>query len=227
MRVEARLLLLASFRDSIYDIVCVLFPSLTCPVQCSICDFLHDHLIIAEMNSLTASYLRLKQRMWDSAPNILPMWRSTGSRRRHCSPAPKVEDYQEGYPQFSALIATHEDFFICRNFRRTRARILLAKQDRLSSLEKQLDCIDEHESLPLFLGKMRGDRNSARTSLLAEIESSMDDYGTFPGSHCIQMYNLPMYVTSNLSHCSPCLCLCHGVWTGTYISVHLVRCYAC
>lgn len=108
---------------------------------------------------------------------ILPQWASTTSGRSGPPQAPKIEGFPEGYPQYSALIASHEDFFIFRNFRRTRARILLAKQDRLSLLEKQLDHIDEHESLPLFLGKIRGDQNIARTNLLAEIGSCMDDYG--------------------------------------------------
>ncbi|KAI0894895.1 CHAT domain-containing protein [Annulohypoxylon nitens] len=93
----------------------------------------------------------------------------------------KIEDYRSGYPQFSALIAAYNGFFICRRFCRLRARVLLLKQDRLTLLEQQLDQVDQDETMPLFLGKMRGDRNQQRTKLMAEIEACLSDYDSFLG----------------------------------------------
>ncbi|MCJ1311285.1 hypothetical protein MMC25_004956 [Agyrium rufum] len=93
-----------------------------------------------------------------------------------------VEDYRAGYPQFSALIAANEHFFISRRFLRLRARVLLAKQDRLFILEGQLDQVDQEETLPLFLGKSRSDKNTQCGSLLAEIELCLADYDSFAAS---------------------------------------------
>ena len=88
-----------------------------------------------------------------------------------------VEEYRDGYPRYCALIAANEHFFICRRFLRLRSKVLLLKQDNLCQLQQQLDDIDQNETLPLFLGKSRGDRNTDRTSLLSEISKSLDDYG--------------------------------------------------
>jgi hypothetical protein len=74
-------------------------------------------------------------------------------------------------------MGANEHFFICRRFLRLRSRLLLLKQDKLSLLEQQLDDIDQKETLPLFLGKTRGDRNIARSSLLSEISWRLNDYG--------------------------------------------------
>jgi hypothetical protein len=88
-----------------------------------------------------------------------------------------VEAYRPGYPRFTALLAAYNPFFICRRFDTLRARILLLKQDKLSSLEKRLLQIDEQETSLLFLGKSRSDRNADRLAVLAEIESCLVDYG--------------------------------------------------
>lgn len=66
---------------------------------------------------------------------------------------------------------------MCRGFNKIRARILLLKQDKLSMLEQRLEQIDQQETSPLFLGKSRCDKNTDRISLLAEIESTLVDYG--------------------------------------------------
>lgn len=58
-----------------------------------------------------------------------------------------------------------------------RARLLLQKQDRLSVLEQKLDQIDKDEVSPLFLGKLRVDRNQDRLSLLSEIDVQLAEYG--------------------------------------------------
>ncbi len=48
-------------------------------------------------------------------------------------------------------------------------------------LEQQLDEVDSQEPFSLFLGLSRSDRNTARTSLLSQIDTSLADYGTSTG----------------------------------------------
>jgi hypothetical protein len=88
-----------------------------------------------------------------------------------------VEDYRPGYPRFSALVAAHTSFQICRRFSTLRARLLLLKQDKLSRLEQQLEKIDTDERAPLFLGSSRDDTNEERSSTLSEIDRALADYG--------------------------------------------------
>ena len=90
-----------------------------------------------------------------------------------------VEDYRPGYPRFTALLSAYEPYFLCRRFSKLRARVLFLKQDRLSVLEERLERIDHEEASPLFLGKLRCDRNLERTSLLSDIESGLADYGKY------------------------------------------------
>ncbi|KAH8879228.1 hypothetical protein GQ53DRAFT_854994 [Thozetella sp. PMI_491] len=87
-----------------------------------------------------------------------------------------VEEYRDGYPRFCALTSANPHFFIYRRFMRLRSRLLSIKQDKLSMLEQQLDELDDHETRRLYLGKCRGDGNTDRVSLLAEISASIDDY---------------------------------------------------
>lgn len=106
-----------------------------------------------------------------SAPKVKPIngWLMT------CSGP--VEDYRLGYPRYTALISTYKPYMICRRFDRVRARLLLLKQDRLSTLEKCLEQADEQEGCALFLGKSRSDQNRRRQELLIDIEARMQDYG--------------------------------------------------
>ncbi|KAK0717750.1 caspase domain-containing protein [Lasiosphaeria miniovina] len=87
-----------------------------------------------------------------------------------------IEDYPLGYPRFSALIASHDSFHLCRRFSNLRARLLLLKQDRLSLLEKRLEKIDREEVELLSLGSSRDDTNSERISILVEIDAALADY---------------------------------------------------
>ncbi|ENI00758.1 hypothetical protein COCC4DRAFT_65188 [Bipolaris maydis ATCC 48331] len=93
--------------------------------------------------------------------------------------ANSIEDYRPGYPQLSALIAADSCFHICRRFSTVRARLLLIKQDKLSSLEQQLENTDYDEQAPLFLSCSRLDRNSKRLALLDEIDTRLADYDAF------------------------------------------------
>ena len=58
-----------------------------------------------------------------------------------------------------------------------RARILLLKQDEISSLESQLDHVDREETRELFLGNARRDNNVDRRTLLTKLEAVLHSYG--------------------------------------------------
>ena len=88
-----------------------------------------------------------------------------------------VEDYRPGYPRFSALVAAHNSFHICRRFSNLRARLLFLKQDKLSMLEEQLERIDSVERAALFLGSSRDDTNDERRAVLSDIDAALADYG--------------------------------------------------
>ncbi|KAK1992551.1 hypothetical protein LX36DRAFT_694201 [Colletotrichum falcatum] len=91
-------------------------------------------------------------------------------------PTAKIEDYRPGYPRYTALVAAHDSYFLCRRFNKVRARLLLLKQDRLVALEERLDEIDHQETSSLFLGKSRSDGNQERILLLSELDSCLADY---------------------------------------------------
>jgi hypothetical protein len=56
-------------------------------------------------------------------------------------------------------------------------RLILAKQDRVSSIEERLDEVDQQEKAELFLGSMRRDKNHARKVLLSDLDEALADYG--------------------------------------------------
>ncbi|KAF2647209.1 hypothetical protein K491DRAFT_614942, partial [Lophiostoma macrostomum CBS 122681] len=87
-----------------------------------------------------------------------------------------VEDNHRGYPRFSALIASHDHFYLYRRFSDLRTRILLLKQDRLSYLESQLRNTDNQETKPLRLGSCRADDCSKRSLILSQIDEALTDY---------------------------------------------------
>ncbi|KAK4160261.1 hypothetical protein QBC43DRAFT_338356 [Cladorrhinum sp. PSN259] len=89
----------------------------------------------------------------------------------------QVEDYPEGYPQYSALIAAYDPFHICRRFSNLRVRLLLRKQDKLSELEKQLEQIDLRASS--FRGSIRYDTDAERAHVLGQIDTALEDYDAF------------------------------------------------
>ncbi len=47
----------------------------------------------------------------------------------------------------------------------------------MSSLEKQLEMVDQQETNPLFLASSRRDRNPERESILSNIDTALADYG--------------------------------------------------
>ncbi|KAF5021906.1 hypothetical protein F66182_6054 [Fusarium sp. NRRL 66182] len=118
------------------------------------------------MEAILSYFLRL-QRPWMENSNEEDLEQGT------------IEDYNDGYPQFTALIAAHRPWFICRRFDQLRARLLLLKQDKLTMLERQLQEIDKSEDSLLFLGRSRVDGNKTRLSTLSEIEAALEDYDQF------------------------------------------------
>lgn len=89
----------------------------------------------------------------------------------------QIEDYQPGYPQFSALVGAHDTFQIYCRFSNLRSRLLLYKQDSLSVLEKRLNDIDNNERSPLFLGSRRRDKNEERKDIMGKIDVELAEYG--------------------------------------------------
>ncbi|KAH7089886.1 hypothetical protein FB567DRAFT_312317 [Paraphoma chrysanthemicola] len=91
----------------------------------------------------------------------------------------QIEDHPAGYPRFSALMASHASFQLCRRFSHLRARLLLLKQDRIVVLEQQLQEIDKQEQAPLFLGSSRDDTNAERSKTLVDLDKALTDYDNF------------------------------------------------
>ena len=77
------------------------------------------------------------------------------------------------------MLAASDSFYIFRKFSRARARLLLLKQDKISVLEREFDKVDLGEQCPLFLGKSRLDINAGRLAILADIDTSLADYGEY------------------------------------------------
>lgn len=108
---------------------------------------------------------------------ILASQQSEETTPAQTHPQQQIEDYPNGYPRYSALVASHNTFQICRRFTKLRTRLLLVKQDGLSILEKQLDKLDRGEAIQLRLGSCREDDNPQRQAVLAKIDVALTDYG--------------------------------------------------
>jgi hypothetical protein len=91
----------------------------------------------------------------------------------------QIEDYPEGYPRITALIASHDSFFVARRFMNLRARLLLAKQNRLVMLERRLHKLDKDETALLFLGSLEADENVERQKTISKIDEALEDYDNF------------------------------------------------
>ncbi|KAH6610682.1 hypothetical protein Trco_000702 [Trichoderma cornu-damae] len=89
-----------------------------------------------------------------------------------------IDNFPQGYPRFSALLASHKSFQLWRRFSTLRSRLLLLKQDELSQLEKQLKRLDDVDGKrnPLILGNCRLDTNGGRRQVLDRIDAALVDY---------------------------------------------------
>lgn len=81
------------------------------------------------------------------------------------------------YPRFSALVASHDSFQLCRRFSTLRTRLLLLKQDKLTVLEKRLEKLDRDELAKVSLSTCRADKSVDRHAVLVEIDVALADYG--------------------------------------------------
>jgi hypothetical protein len=88
-----------------------------------------------------------------------------------------IERLPPGYPQFTALIGSHATFNVARRFNVVRARLLLIKQQKVETLEKQLRELDLNESQELYLGSLRADKNAERIRILEELDTALASYG--------------------------------------------------
>ncbi|KAJ3538767.1 hypothetical protein NM208_g4683 [Fusarium decemcellulare] len=102
--------------------------------------------------------------------------RSAGSQAYEVFQGYQIEDQPTGYPQFSSLMASHENFQIFRRFSNVRTRLALLAQDRVTQLDSRLREIDETEASPIFLASSRTDRNEERQLVQAELRDALKDY---------------------------------------------------
>lgn len=98
-------------------------------------------------------------------------------------PGSQIEDYPSGYPQFSALLSAHPAFTVFRRFTLLRTRLLLHKQDKLVTLEEELELVDASETRPLFRGCLRRDANQVRADLMGRIDTALQEYETMIQRH--------------------------------------------
>ena len=75
------------------------------------------------------------------------------------------------------MLHSDNQFILFRRFGHLHARILLHKQDALTELEQRLTDLDTNDANQFFLNSRRSDRNTARISLLDEIDTKLKEYG--------------------------------------------------
>ena len=101
-----------------------------------------------------------------------------------------VANIRQGYPRFSALMASHPSFLMARRFSVARIRLLLHKQDEVAVIEEQLEAIDKAEPCELFLGNRRRDRNEARIATMKRLDAVLEEYGMHKHIHFKGLWHL-------------------------------------
>ncbi|KAI0441387.1 hypothetical protein F4803DRAFT_419542 [Xylaria telfairii] len=85
-----------------------------------------------------------------------------------------------GYRGFCEFLASDNDFLVLRRFSRLSIRILLALQDELSELEKQLETLEQqlmHQQSPdIHNGSFRQETEHARLQLIREIDKRLRSF---------------------------------------------------
>lgn len=88
----------------------------------------------------------------------------------------------EGYPAFSAWIASSDDFFLLRRFGSLNARVLLMIQDEIVRKEDELQSIDlQSQTGPDNLGdcsSFRYEPQPRREKILQELKVLLKEYST-------------------------------------------------
>lgn len=94
----------------------------------------------------------------------------------------KVEDFEEGIPQYSKLLDSDKAFFVIRSYGPYAARVLVQRELQLNTLIKQL-CKLDHEDAAEKTRKYRLCTTSfsekgdlTQTKLLREIEIKLGEY---------------------------------------------------
>ncbi|KAL6232475.1 hypothetical protein BDW75DRAFT_242941 [Aspergillus navahoensis] len=140
-------------------------------------------MLAEDESNLELGVSRVDRSSWASSATTLRSWIDhlaaflcQSQTKSQTKQSVQIEDHPEGYPRFSALLASHDSFFVCRRFSALRARLLLEKQDRLVTLERELQKLDEGEGRTLRLGSIRADDNPERKITLAKIDDALIDY---------------------------------------------------
>lgn len=111
-----------------------------------------------------------------SAPGDIEMGPIPSRQPQHQHPG--------GYHSLASFIGSDKDFFIFRRFSNLSARNLLYLQDELLELEAKLMEVDLQESSngsPQGLYNLhtrREDKNESRKTLMKDIKSKLQEYGT-------------------------------------------------
>lgn len=108
--------------------------------------------------------------------------------------APIVEDIPDGFPNVAAFADSDESFAIYRRFGYLQARVLLDRQEELSSLEEQLDALDKDDinENPDALCSRYSDEGHAvaRAELLNLIQRKYLEYGWCPRTYSLSLTDL-------------------------------------
>jgi hypothetical protein len=99
-----------------------------------------------------------------------------------------VEETPEGFPRLAAFQSSEAKFALYRSFSYLHSRILLDLQDEITSLEKELDEIDEDDShadpdrlrsreIDVDRASREGSSRNRRV-ILREIKDRLMEYGT-------------------------------------------------
>ncbi|KAF2143166.1 uncharacterized protein K452DRAFT_167207 [Aplosporella prunicola CBS 121167] len=87
-----------------------------------------------------------------------------------------MQNLEKRYPHITQKMADLSSLQLFRRFKRTRMRLILAKQDQVARLESELDKIDEEEPNEINLGCLREDRREERWKKLRELERALSEY---------------------------------------------------
>lgn len=90
------------------------------------------------------------------------------------------EWHYTGYRGFCSFMSSDNDLFILRRFGKLSARVLLALQDELGTLESELLAMDEYlgskDFADIHNGSFRRDRGGERWFLIQQIHKKLKDY---------------------------------------------------
>lgn len=86
---------------------------------------------------------------------------------------------EDGYPAYSRLVGSDNEFFLLRRFSTLNARVILELQDRISELEEELDVIENgyrSGNDDINNGSFRYDTQEDRRILMKKIKQKLKEY---------------------------------------------------